>query len=455
MRQTAAILAIVLGGLCGCNASRDRLAVYDRHFEHGQLKIAVEVAQNAVRKDGKPSKDNILWILQLGAAERMEGRFEQSTQWFDQAEELMQYYTQEGAVVIGQAAATAINDNITPYKGTTYDGVMTNTYKALNFMQVGEMDLARVELNRALDRQRRAKEDFTAQIQSRQEQLNSHNNIENARRSTENADFKAKLEQAYPSLYNFEAYPDFVNPFATYLAGVYFAAIGEYGRAADLVRETAGMTPDNLSVWGSLDALEAVFNTFGSGLNPTVWVFYENGLGPVKEEFRIDLPVFIATDRVLYYGLALPRLVFRGGAGELTIWADGQIVRAEQLADIDRVVQTEFQREYGGILLRAAAGSIAKAVAQYAMSGNNNNDFLPIVMALYSAATTAADVRMWTSLPKTVETARLAMPAEGRLTLTAGQAAPVTVELDACRHAIVMVRQTTPAAVPVVDVIRF
>jgi len=429
--------------------------VYDRYFEHGELKMAVSTAQNAVRKGGKPSRDNVLWMLQLGVAERLEGRFEQSTQWFDKAEELMQYYAVDWGKAANWTAATAINDNIIPYKGTIYDGVMVNTYKAANFMQAGRMDVARVEFNRALDRQRRAKEDFAAQIAARRDAINKHKNIENASRSIENADFKAKLEQAYPTLYNFEAYPDFVNPFTTYLAGAYFAAIGDYARAVDLVKEAAGMLPDNTAVWGDFNELEGVLSSPHATLKPTVWVFYENGLGPVKEEFRIDLPLFIATDQVYYYGIALPRLAFRGAAGTLTITADGQTVRPELLADMDRVVQTEFKQEYGGIVLRAVAGSIAKAAAQYMLSRSNNNDFLPIVMALYSAATTAADVRMWTSLPKTVETARLAMPANRRLTLTAGQTAPMTVELGDCRHAIVMVRQITPAAVPTVDVIRF
>ena len=62
------------------------------------------------------------------------------------------------------AASVVVSDNIVPYLGEEYDGIMINTYKALNFMALGDNDLARVEFNRALDRQRRAKEKFAKEI---------------------------------------------------------------------------------------------------------------------------------------------------------------------------------------------------------------------------------------------------------------------------------------------------
>ena len=58
-------------------------------------------------------------------------------------------------------------------------------------------------------------------------------------------DVQSAINANYPNLSEFKPYPDFVNPFTTYLAGVYFLIIGENSRAADLLKETAGMVPDN------------------------------------------------------------------------------------------------------------------------------------------------------------------------------------------------------------------
>ena len=48
------------------------------------------------------------------------------------------------------------------YHAKTYDGVMTNAYKAVSAMQTGKGDIARTELLRAEDRQSRAEPAFQA-----------------------------------------------------------------------------------------------------------------------------------------------------------------------------------------------------------------------------------------------------------------------------------------------------
>ena len=39
-----------------------------------------------------------------------------------------------------------------------------------------------------------------------------------------------------------------------------------------------------------------------------VWIIFESGSAPIKEEFRIDLPILLFTNRLYYTGIALPRL---------------------------------------------------------------------------------------------------------------------------------------------------
>ena len=100
-------------------------------------------------------------------------------------------------------------------------------------------------------------------------------------------------------------------------------------------------------------------------LENMVWVIFENGLGPVKEEVRIDLPLFLATSRVYYAGIALPRLRPRDVAYPcLIVETDAGTYQTKQVADMERVIQTEFQKDFRGILTRAIASAVLKAVAQ-------------------------------------------------------------------------------------------
>ena len=445
---------LAAAGVCGCNAPRDNLTVFNRHFEAGQLCTASAFAEQKLSKNDTPKGEDLLWTLQLGATDRMQQKYAESTAWFEKSEEMLQYFATDNAEIARSVAAAVVNDNVIPYNGSIYDGIMVNTYKALNFMRQGNHEMARVEFNRALDRQRRAKEDFSRQIQTVQDELNKNQHSSIARRSVENADLRSKLEQTYPSLYNFEAYPDFVNPFSTYLAGVFFAATNDYPKASDILRESTGMMPNNNAVLRDFDDVEQALSA-GSTISPAVWVFFENGLGPIKEEVRIDLPLFIVTDKVRYFGIALPQLAFRpAAASHLDIRAGGQSYTTAMVADMDRIIRTEFKKDFDGILLRAIIAATAKAAAQYALE-ENNASAAAILMALYSFATTAADVRIWSSLPKNFQSARLSRPADGQLVLAAGSQPAVTVQLPDCTHAIVYVRMVSSNATPIIELITF
>jgi len=265
------------------------------------------------------------------------------------------------------------------------------------------------------------------------------------------------LAQKYPNLYNFQAYPDFVNPFATYLAGVYFNLVGDHSKAVDLLKESYGMVGGNPFIAEDLSATEGVLGG-GGRLENTVWLIFENGLGPVKEEFRLDIPLFIATSKVKYVGIALPKLAFRDRAYPyLIVDSDGKSFTTLPVADMDRVVQTEFSKDFGGILIRAIISATAKAVAQYALEqqGSNAASIASTLVAAYSYASTAADVRVWTALPKDFQIARFPKPKNGKLKITPPGSVPLDIDIPNCNNAIVYVRIINNRAIPVYEVMAF
>lgn len=441
--------------LSGCNPPKSHLNKFNRFIQVGDFEKARDFAEEKLTQKPTPRGEDVLWSLQIGAIDRIKENFSESTRVFDSCEEMMTYFDSENSEIGHTIGSVTVNDNVVPYTGQVYDGVMVNTYKALNFMSIGQYDLARVEFNRALDRQRRAKDVFNKEIQELKDEIRGDKNNELVQKSIDNPDLQHRLEEVYPSLYDFSVYPDFVNPFATYMAGLFFLVEGDYSKAVDLLKESAGMTPDNPIILEDLGAVELALSK-GQAIEPIVWVVFENGLGPIKEEFRIDLPLFIFTNDVRYVGIALPKLVFRQAAlPYLEVQSDSTTVKTLQVANMDRVVQTEFEKEFKAILTRAIISTTAKAAAQYILEQDDNTSWAAVAMALYSFATTAADVRIWTMLPKDVQIARTPMPNNGSVSVSGPGLKPIQVEIGDCKHAIVYVRMVNATHQPSINVITF
>lgn len=455
--RTWVVYACLLGAILiagGCNAPKKHLEQFNQLVVSGNIEQAKAYAEGMVSNKTTPRGEDLLWMLQAGGLARAQGNYIDSTQAFDTCEVMMKHFDSEDSELGHTIGSLAVNDNIVPYTGTVYDGVMVNTYKGLNFISEGKYDLARVEFNRALDRQRRAKEAFNQEIQKVKEETAQDKNSSMVQKTMDSPDMKTKLEEAYPSMANFSVYPDFVNPFATYIAGVFFAAEGDYKKAVDLLKESAGMVSDNPFVLEDFAAMEQVLDT-GQPLPATVWVVFENGLGPVKEETRIDLPLFIATDNVRYFGIALPKLQRRYEAmPSVKVTAGGTEYQTQIVTDMDAVIETEFNKDFQAILTRAIMAATGKAIMQYSLEKDHGGS-AAVIMAIYSAMTTAADVRIWTTLPKNIQVARVAMPEDGKVTVGGPSMAAQTLDVSGCKHAIVYVRMIHGASPPAIDVMKF
>jgi hypothetical protein len=124
---------------------------------------------------------------------------------------------------------------------------------------------------------------------------------------------------------------------------------------------------------------------------------------------------------------------------------------------MDRVVQTEFSKDFKGILTRAIMSATAKVVAQYALSKNDSSSpkIVSLLATVYSYATTAADVRIWTTLPKNFQVARLPMPPDRLITIEPPGGESFPVEIPACKNAFVYVRIPQKQTRQVVDLITY
>ena len=137
------------------------------------------------------------------------------------------------------------------------------------------------------------------------------------------------------------------------------------------------------------------------------WIIFENGLVANLKEFRIDLPIFLVSKDVQTASLALPRPQEREAAHAfLSINNGNETVNTELLADVDSMFISEFNKRFPGIVTKAIIKLTAQTIAQ-AAAKKNLGTWGSIGAAVYSVATTSADLRSWYSLPKNVQLAKI------------------------------------------------
>jgi hypothetical protein len=450
---TTIVLSLPL--ISGCNSMQERLQSFNERFEAADFNSAAISAQKHFDKNRKnPNNDDLLWILQAAAAKRSFKDYNSSTKSFDKAEDFLKFYDLRWSGG-DQAAAMVVNDNVIPYQGKQYDRVMVNAYKALNFMAQGNFDLARVEFNRALDRQRRTKEIFEKEIRQEKEKLDKAQCGNLAKSTLNDPKLGQALHDKYPELDEYQAYSNYINPFVTYLASVYYNGTGQPSEARNLLKETCGLVPENNSIAQEFNETEKLLAENGTFKN-TVWVIFENGVGPVKEEFRIDLPIFIATNRVFYAGIALPKLKYRDSAiTSLQIDSNGTIYNTSVVCNMDRVIHSEFKKDFDAALLRAIISTTAKVIAQYALTsqGSSGASLLAMGIAAYSFMTNDADIRIWTALPKDFQFAKLPRPQNNILKITPANCQTFDIQLPNCNNVLVYIKIVQRNAKPVYEII--
>ena len=403
---------------------------------------AIQITQEADKRGN--SKDAIIWRLEQGAVLRAAERFEESNQAFDKAEELVNKYEEAAKTSVSrEALATVTNLTTLPYEGFAYDKIMMNTYKALNNLQMGDSDKARVEFNRAFQRQDDAVHINTKRIEKAIEEGKKQNYNVDLAKVNRDGKFKSQFDNYYGDLEQFKAYAVYVNPLTVYLDGLYFMTHATGGSDLERSRKSfervLGMIGENKYIRQDMETLQQVVN--GKPISATTYVFFETGQSPEREQIRIDLPLFIITPGVPYVGAAFPKLKYRSDyISALNVSYDGKTEDALLLSNMDAVVAREFKNELPAIITKTLIASAIKAGATYgtyagATNGGRKNAGAGLAVliagALYQVAMNQADLRTWTTLPKEFQFCRIPTPADRKIELDhpySGRKTPVVID---------------------------
>ena len=446
---TAALTGVAV--VCGC---RHPMADYEAKLTGGDYAGAALIATEEI-KDG--DNDELMWRLMAGGANRLAGADEPAIAQFDKAEDVM--IDHDGTSVFSKGMTTSwammTNDKVFPYDGGGQDRIMTCLYKAIDFASAGKPDAARTELNRAAqhqenwiferrkeiaDAQERLEKDTEAYKREKQQPNNEAaakaSNIDSGAvvdGAFANADFAAQVkaqggfDMATDGVLDALRPADWMNPYVSHVTGVFRWLNGDAAR--DYLKDAAACRKDN-------PVAVRDFSECDRGGKPRnqVWVWVEEGLGPKREEWRIDLPLVLVpyVNRfVMYAGMAFPKLVSRASAGE-----NWQVVTASaathmsELVDMDAKMKLEFDVYFRGALVREITRTTVKIGTQVALgvvAESLNDDctrtalwFSQAAAVAWAASTTGADTRSWTALPKRVHAMRVDRPADGKVRIANG-----------------------------------
>jgi hypothetical protein len=192
--------------------------------------------------------------------------------------------------------------------------------------------------------------------------------------------------------------------------------------------------------------------TNGATLPPLTFVIYETGQAPDRVELRLDVPLFLVSRDVPYFGVALPNLVLNPqyNPGLIVQSTGGAPLQTALLCDMDSVIAQEFRNDLPDVIVKTLISAGLKATALFgAHQATKDNDFLDTLTQvsglLYQAATNHADLRTWVTLPKQIQFCRLPAPADHKLYIArAGVAESLEVDLPDSPITMVYVKSTSP-----------
>lgn len=375
-----------------CASSGDIIKLDNLYFKQKDIRSSYNYAK-------KYADDDFLWAFQSGILAYQMSNFKTSVEELNKSEYFFEQVSGENAFesTFKTLATILASNGIFRYEGSLYEAVFINYYKALDYTMSGDYANARVEFNRANDRQRRAKDYFTAKIDDITKNIDKNENEYNAQNPYINT--SKTFQQAnniylsqYSNLANYKSFNGYINPSISYVSGIFFLIQGDFAKANDLLNEAYGITSQK-AILDDIKILEDRKN----GLDSThyTWIIIEDGAIPKKYEMRFDIPLFLINSKILTFNMALPNIAI-SKSPRINYKTDS--AHSFELVNMNDIVLNEFNIELPYIIMTSIISSSYKAYLQYELS-QNLGILGAIGGSLFSTISTNADIRNSRILP--------------------------------------------------------
>ncbi|HAI77364.1 MAG TPA: hypothetical protein DCM08_14110 [Microscillaceae bacterium] len=421
------ILSLLVVGLSSCMTYYQRNVDFYRNFETGRFDVAEKVLEK--NKKMAKGKDRLLYFLNFGTVNALQGEYEMSNEYFEDAYLYGEDYVKEPFASIGQYL---LNPTVVPYKGEDFEHLLVNYYKAVNFLKMGDMESALVECRRMDVRLRALSDKYTS-------------------------DNKFKRDAFIYNLMGiiYEANQDYNNAFVAYRNAVeiyeedyhkFFEMETPRQLKMDLLRMCYKMGFESELLFFQ-DKFQMTYEPEANeGKGGELIFLWHNGLGPLKTEvfinfgvnhngghcyFRNDeMDLFFdfddgeqnltsdqikALDGLSSISVAFPKYIERPEFFSAATLICGNDAKDLQLAeDINKIAFKSLRQrmllEFGKTLIRVALKETIEKVAE------KKDATLGLLVGIFNTVTEQADTRAWHSIPHGIYYTRMYLP-EGQQTV--------------------------------------
>lgn len=306
-------------------------------------------------------------------------------------------------------AAVLSNDLAIPYRGYVFEGALLNLYKALSLSSVGNYDGARIEFNKANDRQRMAKDYYAKEIKKAHDKAveeaskeDKEGKSELYEQNTGDDKINSILNEKYSNLKNYAIYENLINPSIPYISGVYFMIEGDYTKAQDLLKEAYGISKAQIVA----DDMQLLDSRKGSKeYQKYTWVIIEDGDLARKSGLEISIPLILPSGANAV-NFALPSL--EEGKKNFSSYTANDS-KADLIGNTSALFASEFQKHLPSIITRAIISTIVKSVATESMNqfGGTYGQVAGLATSLAFSAINSADTRSSIVLGNTVSVVKV------------------------------------------------
>ncbi len=338
----------------------------------------------AIAEQEDPEEKDVVASLDKGMLRRINENYSGSNQIFEVAkQEIEKLY---GFSITENLASVTINETMRGYEGDRYEQLLLHAYMAMNYIQMGDVDSARVE-----------------------------------------------MLQANVKMMEWGDEPE-EDAFLRYLEGIIYEGLGEqdsalvsYRKAYNVYKEKGGaqypVVPEvlkkdllRLLAW---QGLWSEYKTYKKELNMPDYkprkasnkfgelvVILNNGLAPIRSEKAIQIfsPEVQHNLRIAFPVYDHPRQ--RLYTSRVSV--DNKQKLLETVEDVDALARYSLEQAMPGIMARATARAVIKYNAQN--SAEDSSALAGLIMTVTNIVTERADTRSWTTLPQEIQLQRMVLP---------------------------------------------
>jgi hypothetical protein len=418
MKLTMILLLVLSMFFWGCMPYYIRQQEFHTRFQQGRLEEASQVLDKS--REASRRRNRLLFLFNQGVVQHMKGNYAESNRFFEEAHILGEDFSRNLA---DEALALLTNPGMLEYRGEDFELLMIHFYKAMNFIQLGNLEAALVECRRMNIK------------------LNALNDKHRGQNKYQRDAFIHNLMGII-----YQSAGDYNNAFIAYRNA--FEVYNEdylrlFGLEAPVQLQRDIIRTAHLTGFSDQRVyFEGKFGLTNSDVLPAenegeLVFFWQNGLGPVKEQWSINLNMVRGEGGVVHFqnedlGLSFPFLISsnqaQGNLGDLrfvrvafpryverrpviasaTLSGNGKASSFELAQNINAIafqsLQDRMLRELSTALLRLAL----KQAAEKTLRKRNEN--LGSLFGLVGAMTEQADTRNWQTLPHSIHYTRLVLP---------------------------------------------